>query len=53
MLGAIPVVTPLAGIPVALFAIGILGREGVVVMTGSVLIVLLFGALWVLGDKIG
>ena len=39
VLGAIPVATPLMGLPVALYALGILARDGVVVGIAHVLVV--------------
>lgn len=47
VLGAVPVAAPLVGLPVAVFAVGILGRDGVVVAAGYVLIaVTLAAAVW-------
>ena len=47
VLGAIPVTTPLLGLPVAVFALGVLGRDGMVVAAGYVLLALvILGATW-------
>ena len=47
VLGAIPVTTPLLGLPVAVFALGVLGRDGMVVAAGYVLLALVvFGGMW-------
>ncbi|KUP94658.1 exopolysaccharide biosynthesis protein [Tritonibacter horizontis] len=48
VLGAIPIATPLIGLPVAIMAFGILGRDGVVVAAGYALIGLTFGAVLLL-----
>lgn len=46
VLGAIPIATPLIGLPVAVFALGIVGRDGAVVAAGYVLAVLAALGLW-------
>ena len=53
ILGAIPVAAPLIGLPVAVFAFGILGRDGVVVAAGYVLIALTFAGTWLLSSAWG
>lgn len=40
VVGAIPVAAPLLGVPIAVFAFGILGRDGVVVTLGYLLILI-------------
>ncbi|GGG72344.1 hypothetical protein GCM10011415_20470 [Salipiger pallidus] len=47
VLGAIPVMTPLLGLPVAVFALGVLGRDGLVVAAGYVLLgLVILGGMW-------
>ncbi|WP_245964232.1 exopolysaccharide biosynthesis protein [Roseovarius spongiae] len=53
VLGVIPVATPLVGVPVAFFAFGLLGRDGVVVAAGYVLIVVVLVGLWFLRGTTG
>ncbi|WP_138468904.1 exopolysaccharide biosynthesis protein [Poseidonocella sp. HB161398] len=45
VLGAIPVATPLLGVPVAIFAIGILSRDGAVVAAGWAVLALAVSTL--------
>lgn len=45
VIGAIPVATPLVGLPVALFGIGILARDGAVVAAGYAVMVVVAGVL--------
>ena len=53
VLGAIPVAAPLIGLPVAVFAFGILGRDGMVVAAGYVLIALVVAGIWLLRSNSG
>ncbi len=46
VLGAIPVATPLIGLPVAVYAFGIIARDGAVVAGGHVLVVLVTAGIW-------
>ncbi|WP_306461409.1 exopolysaccharide biosynthesis protein [Thioclava sp. JE_KL1] len=48
ILGAIPVATPLIGLPIAVFAVGILGRDGIVVAAGYVLLFIVGGTVWLM-----
>lgn len=48
ILGAIPIAAPLVGLPVAVFAFGILGRDGMVVALGYALIVVIFATTWLM-----
>ena len=45
VIGAIPVATPLVGLPVALFGIGILARDGAVVAAGYIVTALVAGVI--------
>jgi len=48
VLGVIPIAAPLIGLPVAVYAFGILGRDGIVVTAGHVLIAAVFAGLWLM-----
>lgn len=48
ILGAVPVATPIMSLPIALFAFGILGRDGAVVAAGYVAYALVGVAIWFL-----
>ena len=49
ILGAIPAAAPLDGLPVAAFAFGIPGRDGLVVALGYALIAVISVAMWLMG----
>lgn len=53
VLGAIPVAAPLIGLPIGLFALGILARDGVVVAVGYGLIVITFVGIWLMRQATG
>lgn len=53
MLGAIPIAVPLLGLPIAAFALGILGRDGVVVAIGYALFGLMALIIWMLWRSLG
>ncbi|MGK7651307.1 exopolysaccharide biosynthesis protein [Roseovarius sp. B08] len=53
ILGAIPVATPLIGLPVAVFAVGLLGRDGMVVAAGYILIALIIAGIWLWRSSTG
>lgn len=53
VLGAIPVAAPLVGLPIALFAFGILAWDGAVAGAGYGLIVLTLAGLWLLRSNAG
>ncbi len=53
VLGAIPVATPLIGLPVAVYAFGILARDGAVVAAGHVLVLLVAAGLVYLRTQTG
>lgn len=46
IVGAIPVAVPLLGLPIAIFAIGIMARDGAVVAAGYVLLAATAAAVW-------
>ncbi|WP_375176035.1 exopolysaccharide biosynthesis protein [Pseudooceanicola sp.] len=48
ILGAIPVAAPLLGVPIAVLAFGVLGRDGVVVTIGYALILAAAVGIWAL-----
>lgn len=53
VLGAIPVATPLVGLPIAVFAFGLLARDGVIVTFGYALVALVILALLMLSGAVG
>lgn len=50
VVGGIPVAAPIFGLPVAVFALGVLARDGAVVLAGYVLVLLSAGAVAYLGQ---
>ncbi|NDV49317.1 exopolysaccharide biosynthesis protein [Salipiger sp. PrR003] len=53
VLGAIPIAVPLVGIPVTLFAVGLLARDGVIVAAGYAVILLAGIGIWIIGGTQG
>lgn len=53
VLGAIPIAVPLLGLPLAVFALGILGRDGVVVAIGYALFASMAFIIWMLWRSLG
>lgn len=53
VLGAIPIAVPVVGIPVTLFAVGLLARDGVIVAAGYAVILLAAIGIWIIGGTQG
>jgi hypothetical protein len=45
ILGALPIAVPLIGLPIAIFAIGIMAADGIVMVTGYILLLVIAGGL--------
>jgi hypothetical protein len=53
VLGALPIAAPIMGLPIAVFAFGILARDGAVVLGGYLMVVAAFAAMILLRSLIG
>ncbi|MDW4496464.1 exopolysaccharide biosynthesis protein [Sulfitobacter sp. D35] len=53
VIGAIPIASPLVGLPIAVLAFGILARDGYVVLGGYALVVVAVVSIWRLGAVVG
>tara|TARA_R100000322_G_scaffold66272_7_gene41547 strand:+ start:5218 stop:5793 length:576 start_codon:yes stop_codon:yes gene_type:complete len=53
VLGALPIAAPIMGLPIAVFAFGILARDGAVVLAGYLMVIAAFAALIYLRTLIG